>query len=252
MPDLREQEPIARKLLPIIYVLDTSGSMTGDRIAAVNAAMNETMEVLRDVSNNNPTAELKIGVLQFSSGAKWITDTGLVFMDDFFWNDLRAGGLTDMGSALKELDLKLSRKGFLDSEVGYKAPVIIFMSDGEPTDDYESALKKINENNKWFKLSSKIAMAVGDDANENVLKKIVGNSEAVIKVDDLETLKSLIRVVSVTSSQIGSKSRTDSNATGDIIDNIKREMGDDIQTTDKKKSTSKDTSDDDADDWIYM
>ena len=45
MPDIREQEKIARKLLPIIYVLDTSGSMDGDRIAAVNAAMNETMDV---------------------------------------------------------------------------------------------------------------------------------------------------------------------------------------------------------------
>ena len=38
MPDIREQEAIARKLLPIIYVLDTSGSMSGDCIAAVNSS----------------------------------------------------------------------------------------------------------------------------------------------------------------------------------------------------------------------
>lgn len=231
MPDIREQEKIARKLLPIIYVLDTSGSMDGDRIAAVNAAMNETMEVLRDVSNNNPTAELKIGVLQFSSGAKWITDSGLVFMDDFFWNDLKAGGLTDFGSALNELNKKMSRKEFLNSDVGYKVPVIIFMSDGEPTDDYESAIKKINASNKWFKASTKIAIAVGDDANIEVLQKIAGNKEAVIKVDDLETLKKSIRVVSVTSAMIGSKSKTDSDSTGDIMASIKEDMGNDVQTT---------------------
>ena len=229
MPDVKEQEKIARKLLPIIYVLDTSGSMSGDRIAAVNAAMNETIEVLRDVSENNPTAELKIGVLQFSSGAKWITDSGLVFMEDFYWNDLKAGGLTDVGSALNELHKKLSRKEFLDSEVGYKAPVIIFMSDGEPTDDYEAALKKINANNKWFKVSTKIAMAVGDGANLEVLQKIVGNREGVIQVDDLETLKKLIKVVSVTASQIGTQSRTDPNTTGEIMENVKTEMGKDIQ-----------------------
>lgn len=54
MPDIREQEAIARKLLPIIYVLDTSGSMSGDRIAAVNSAMNETMEVLRTSPRTTP------------------------------------------------------------------------------------------------------------------------------------------------------------------------------------------------------
>jgi len=162
MPLISDTEEISRKLLPIIYVLDTSGSMEGSRIAAVNAAMNETMEVLKDVSQKNPTAQLKIAVLQFSSGPQWVTDE-LVFMEDFYWNDLKAGGLTDFGSALNELNNKLSRKQFLISEVGFKAPVIIFMSDGEPTDDYESALNKIKSNNKWFKTATKIAIAVGDD-----------------------------------------------------------------------------------------
>lgn len=227
MPDIREQERPARKLLPIIYVLDTSGSMTGDRIAAVNQAMSETMEVLRDVSNNNPTAELKIGVMKFATGAEWITKSGLVFMEDFYWNDLKAGGLTDFGSALSELHKKLSRSEFLNSDVGYKAPVIIFMSDGEPTDDYESALKKIESSNKWYKIATKIAIAVGDDANLQILGNIAGNSEAVIKVDDLETLKKLIRVVSVTASMLGSVSRTNDNLTDDIINAISGEMGDD-------------------------
>lgn len=123
MPLPSETEKIARKLLPIIYVLDTSGSMEGSRIAAVNAAMNETMEVLKDVSSKNPTAELKIAVLQFSSGPQWVTE--ILFYGRFYWNDLKAGGLTDFGSALNELDNKLSRAQFLTSEVGFKAPVII-------------------------------------------------------------------------------------------------------------------------------
>lgn len=242
MPDIKEQEKIPRKLLPIIYVLDTSGSMSGDRIAAVNSAMTETVEVLRDVSNNNPTAELKIGVLQFASGAKWVTERGFVFMEDFYWNDLNAGGLTDFGSALKELHNKMSRTEFLNSDVGYKVPVIIFMSDGEPTDDYESALQKINENNKWFKVSTKIAIAIGDGANVEVLQKITGSPESVIAVDDLDTLKKLIRVVSVTASMIGTKSRTNFDNTKDTVKEVKVEMGNDIQITDGITSTQ--TSDD--------
>lgn len=249
MPNIGDQEKVARKLLPIIYVLDTSGSMEGDRIAAVNAAMNETMEVLRDVSSKNPTAELKIGVLQFSSNASWITNKGLVFMEDFFWNDLSAGGFTDLGSALKELNKKMSREEFLDSDVGYKVPVIIFMSDGEPTDTWEPELQKVNNSNKWFKASTKIAIAVGDDANTDVLKKVVGNSEAVIRVDDLEALKKLIRVVSVTASMIGGKSKTDTDSTSQIMEEVKGKMGDDVQPVGGPVTTPSGDSSDPADPW---
>lgn len=248
MPLPSDTEKISRKLLPIIYVLDTSGSMEGSRIAAVNAAMNETMEVLKDVSQKNPRAELKIGVLQFSTGPQWVTNE-LVFMEDFYWNDLKAGGLTDFGSALNELHNKLSREQLLVSEVGFLTPVIIFMSDGEPTDDYESALNKIKSNNKWFKTATKIAIAVGDDANLQVLQKIAGNNEAVIKVDDLESLKKLIRVVSVTASILVSKSRTDDDQTDKVMSQIAQDMGDEIQVMSEPEISQENNTQDSSDSW---
>jgi len=113
MPKIEDATAPARKILPIIYVIDTSGSMAGTRIAAVNQAMSETIDVLKDVSAKNPTAELKIGVLQFASGASWVTNEDeLVFMDDFYWNDLTAGGITDLGAAMNELHKKMSRTSF--------------------------------------------------------------------------------------------------------------------------------------------
>ena len=231
MPKITEGVKIARKTLPIIYVIDTSGSMTGTRIAAVNQAMNETIEVLKEVSAKNPTAELKIGVLQFASGASWVTsEDELVFMDDFFWNDLSAGGVTDLGAALDELFKKLSRSAFFNSEVGYKVPVLIFMSDGGPTDDYKSALRKIADNNKWFKASTKICLAIDDESDVEVLQEIAGcgdknkGIESVIKVDNMETLKKLIKVVSVTASMIGAKSRIDTDTTHDTIKAVKDGM----------------------------
>jgi len=216
MPSTKSK--IARKILPVIYVIDTSGSMSGTRISAVNQAMSETIDVLKEVSKKNPTAELKIGVLKFASGAEWITgEDDLVFMDDFYWSDLSAGGVTDLGSALNELFNKLSRSSLLKDDIGYKVPVIIFMSDGGPTDDYKSALLKINNNNNWYKAATKIALAIDDGTDIDVLAEITGNTESVIQVSDMETLKKLIKVVSVTASMIGSKSRTDSDSTGDIL-----------------------------------
>ena len=78
-------------------------------------------------------------------------------------------------------------------------PIIIFMSDGYPTDNWEKALQKITDKetgNKWFRYSTKIAFALGKDADVNTLSKIVGNKEAVIQTSDLETFKKMIKVVS--------------------------------------------------------
>ena len=95
---------------------------------------------------------------------------------------------------------------------GSFAPAIILLSDGGPTDDFESGLKKLKDNN-WFKAAIKIAIAIGDDADKDVLKRFTGTPEAVFTVHNIDALKQIIRVVAVTSSQIGSKSSTASDVT---------------------------------------
>ena len=70
MPKIEETTPPPRKLLPIIYVIDSSGSMAGGRISSLNEAMHETVDVLSEVSESNPSAELKIGVLKFATDAE--------------------------------------------------------------------------------------------------------------------------------------------------------------------------------------
>ena len=206
-----------KKVLPIIYAIDTSGSMSGDRISAVNEAMHDCEEVLREKASDLPESEIKIAALEFSSGAKWITKGGLVALEDFYWNDATAGGVTDLGEALKELDSKLSRSAFLVSETGFSLPVIIFMSDGGPTDNWKKELKAVTDNNRWFKDSRKVAIAIGYDADVEVLKELVGNSEAVIRTNDTEQLKDLIVAVSVSASLLAGQSRVAGDAKGDEI-----------------------------------
>lgn len=235
MPNINETSEIAKKVLPIIYVVDTSGSMSGDKIAKVNEALKDAADVLRDKVSDNPDAEIRVGVLTFSSGVQWtLGERGLVKVEDYFHNNLDAGGLTDLGAALDELNKKLSRSTLLNSDIGYNAPVLIFMSDGEPTDDWEKKFNKIVAENKWFKKSIKIAIAIGDDANKNVLAQVVGNKEAVISCDDTDILKKLIVRVSVSASTIGSKSHTTQNqnaAVSAIIDSAVSDVdsGADVQ-----------------------
>ena len=98
-----------------------------------------------------------------------------------------------------------NRKAFMGDVAGSFAPAIFLLSDGEPTDEYASSLAKLKENN-WFKKAIKVAVAIGEDANRDVLAEFTGNKEAVLTVHTPEALTKMIRFVSVTASQIGSKS----------------------------------------------
>ena len=199
-----ERVKIARRTMVLFFVVDTSGSMMGQKIGSVNDAIRETVPDLKDLSTNNPDAAIKIAAMQFDTNVNWLYPQP-IDSENFQWNGLQANGLTSFGAAQKELNHKLSKSQFLQEAAGSFAPVIILLSDGAPTDEYKSALEEIKKNN-WFKHAIKIAIAIGNDADKNVLVEFTGNSEAVLEVHNRAMLKAFIRFVSATSSQVNSKS----------------------------------------------
>ncbi|MDR1119984.1 MAG: VWA domain-containing protein [Dysgonamonadaceae bacterium] len=201
---LLDSESIPRRTMVLFFIVDTSGSMSGSKIGTANTAIAEIIPGLSDISKENADAQIKIAVLEFSSGAKWLYEKPIE-AESFRWNDLSAGGITDFGEACKMLNQKLSRNEFMQDAIGSFAPVIILLSDGEPTDNYRKELDALKSNN-WFKAGIKIAIAIGDDANQDVLKEFTGNIECVLIAHNPDMLKKMIRFVSVRASQIGSKS----------------------------------------------
>ena len=202
---------VPRRTMTLFFVIDTSGSMDGNKIGAVNDAVVNVLPMLDEISQTNPDAEIKVAALEFSSGTQWLyTEPKLA--SEFVWQDVKAGGLTSLGAACVELNNKLSRNGFMQAASGSFAPAIILLSDGGPTDDFQGGLSKLKSNN-WYKAAIKVAIAIGDDADKDVLKDFTGSSEAVFTVHNIEALKQIIRVVAVTSSQIGSKSSTAGDVT---------------------------------------
>ncbi len=221
---LDETVEIPRRTMTLFFMVDTSGSMSGRKIGAVNESIQEVLPMINDISAANPDAEIKVAALQFSSGTSWVYDEPKL-ASDFVWQDVSAMGSTDLGEACRELCSKLSKSGFMKSASGSYAPAIILLSDGEPTDDFDSGLAKLQENN-WFKHAIKIAIAIGDDANKEKLAQFTGTSEAVFPVHNIDALKKMIRIVAVTSSQVGSQSSSvgDENKQGRTIDLIKDEI----------------------------
>lgn len=203
-----ERESVPRKTVMLFFIIDTSGSMAGTRIGAVNSAIEQTLEKLREMNADSADAEIEVALLEFSSGARWLTPNGPMKVENYYWSDLDADGLTAMGEAFRMLEEKLHKgSGFMQRASGSYAPVLFLMSDGEPNDDYKTHLTRL-QNNSWFKASTKVALAIGDEANDFVLREFTGSSEAVVKVPSGtnagEKLAKMVRFIAITSSQVAS------------------------------------------------
>lgn len=198
-------DKLPRKTLTVFFLIDTSGSMAGGKISSLNVAIRDTLPMLEQISSENTDTEIKIAALQFASGCDWMYPRPLP-VEDFEWNDLEATGLTSLGAAYQELQKKLSQtSGFMQEANASCAPVMILFSDGVPTDDAKHGLDHLKENN-WYKAAIKIAVAIGDDTNKDVLKEFANNNgEAVLTVHNINDLKKMIYLVSVTASQVASK-----------------------------------------------
>ena len=93
---------LASRPLHFFWIVDCSGSMYGEKIGTVNNAIQSVIPEMVDVADNNPNAQLLIRTLQFSTGASWVT-TSPIPVEEFAWDDLEAGGVTDLGKAFELL-----------------------------------------------------------------------------------------------------------------------------------------------------
>ena len=204
---LNDFDSMPRRTMHLFFLVDTSGSMHGQKIGAVNDAIRNVLPIVNDLSENNADAEIKVAALIFSDGCEWLFSE-VKNASDFEWIDQDACGGTDLGEACKKLEKVLHHSsGWMGTGSGSLAPVFILLSDGGPTDDFDSGVAELWKNN-WFKAGIKVAIAIGEDADDDVLAKFTGSKERVYRVHDVETLKKVIRVVTVSSTTVGSKTST--------------------------------------------
>ena len=207
-------EGIARQELNLIFVIDNSGSMSGEKIGAVNNAIRDVMAIMPEIQDDTSDAVIKINALVFSDKAKWLYESPQS-IDKFLWKDISTEGGTNLSHAYDCLSDYLCKqsKGGKMPDLGGLAPIIILMTDGMPTSyDWEKHLIDLKKKG-WFKISLKYALSIGIDSEEamDVLVKFTGNPETVLKVYTAEALRQVIKVIAVTASKIKSQSANISN-----------------------------------------
>ena len=193
------------RALPVFLLVDVSGSMSGEKIATVNTALREMIATFRNIKN--PKGIIKLCIITFGNNeAKVIKPLSIIKQEDAF--ELTAGGGTPMGMAFEKLNELINDETIITKR-DY-TPTAILISDGLPTDfrgakdSVESIISSwgpLNELVNEEKRSSKIirlATGIGDDADYNVLKAFVNNSEIpVIKANDNGTITNFFKWVTM-------------------------------------------------------
>jgi len=149
MPDL-EQVPFAgvefadnpEPRCPCVLLLDTSGSMSGTKIAVLNSGLETFAEELR--SDAMAAKRVEVAIVTFGPVQ---TVQQFVTADAFQAPTLVASGDTPMGAAIQTaVDLVAGRKAaFKANGIGYYRPWVFLITDGAPTDDISAAISAIRE-----------------------------------------------------------------------------------------------------------
>lgn len=177
--------PTRRRPYPVVFLLDTSGSMADDgKIAVLNEAVSGSLDLLRSIDDAD--LEIWCAVIGFGSGAK--TLAGWTPIGDLALPPLTAGGETALGDALERL-VALLDDGALPGVP--HPPALVLVSDGQPTDDYQSKLRRL-ETDQRFALALRLGIRIGADCDVEHLRSFTGAMSSVFTISEIVTLSDLM------------------------------------------------------------
>ena len=182
--------------LPVIIAVDKSGSMGANgKIEALNIALKDFINSIKDEDSNK--AEIHVSVFSFGGEAA-MCDIPLAPISEIDIPIFQAQGRTPMGKAFELLKALIEDKEQIPSR-SYK-PTIVLLTDGIPTDDFLFSMNNfINEgrSSKAFR----IAMAIGDDADQDMLSKFVSSPEYLVMGESARDIRKFFRFVTMSVTQ---------------------------------------------------
>jgi uncharacterized protein YegL len=164
--------------LPVYLLLDTSGSMSGEPIEAVKNGVQVMISSLRQNPQAIETAF--ISVITFDTAAQQLIP--LTDLASFQMVDIKASGTTALGDALKLVANKIDNEvaKTTTEQKGDWKPLVFIMTDGIPTDDWQSGMTEFKKRKTAFT----VACAAGNGADANILKQITEN---VVSLDTADS-----------------------------------------------------------------
>jgi uncharacterized protein YegL/uncharacterized Zn-finger protein len=158
--------------LPVFLILDISDSMIGEPHRYLEAGVEALTRKLRQDPQALETVYLSIIV--FAGQVKTIVP--LIDLPTFYPPKLPIGSGTSVGAALEHLMTEIDKTVIptTPTRKGDWKPVIYFLTDGKPTDKYQDAMKKWQE--QYAKRCQMIVIGLGQYADLSALATIANDT----------------------------------------------------------------------------
>jgi len=176
--------PAAR--VPVVVLLDTSSSMSGEPIAELNTGINR---FFAEVRNDDAAAmSADIAIVTFNSTAHVAHGFAPVYDYPDVLDPIEAGGQTATGPALELAERLLAEREAEYAKVGlpHFKPWCICLTDGRPCPDrgWREPAKRFRERAERGDLTY-LCVGVGEDINEETLAELSASEPGVIRLRDL-------------------------------------------------------------------
>jgi Ca-activated chloride channel family protein len=175
----------------VYLVVDTSGSMSGNKLATTQEALQAFIEQIKGGTE-------RVGLITFDSSFYEINE-----LDELRFNrsqllasvgGLEAAGDTALIDAVAHAHYRLQSLG--DSE---RINAIVVMTDGRENSSFTSLDELVHEINTGTQFGIPViifCIAFGDDADTDPLETIADASGGQVRTGDLETIRGLYKIVS--------------------------------------------------------
>ncbi|MCI5056834.1 MAG: VWA domain-containing protein [Flavobacteriales bacterium] len=163
--------------LPVFFVVDVSESMAGEPINKVEEGIRTIITELK----KDPYAleTVYVSIIVFAGKAKTLVP--LTDIISFYPPKFSIGAGTGYGNVLRHLRSEMEsnvKQTTLEAKGDWK-PIVFFMTDGNPTDNYVIDLGAWEQTYK--DKTNTVIISIGDNANPGILKRI---SEQILAFDE--------------------------------------------------------------------
>ena len=190
MASLRDFTAAKPRPLPVIILADVSGSMGADgKIDALNTAIADMIAAFSD--ETTARAEIHVSVITF--GAQVQRHVPLQPAHEVQWAPMQASGRTPLGQALTLTAELLEDRDAIPGRA-YR-PTLVLVSDGIPTDDWRAGLDRLLQGRG--KKVDRMALAIGGDADEAMLRAFLENPEMLFRAEDAGRIGDFFRFVTM-------------------------------------------------------
>jgi uncharacterized protein YegL len=183
------------KPLPVVLLLDTSGSMYGDKISSLNQAVRKMLATFR--KEESQASEFLVSIVTFGGTATLYRSPACA--SELAYTDLNADGSTPLGAAIDIAKALIEDREETPSRA-YR-PLVVLVSDGVPTDPWEDKLDQFIQEGRSAKCD-RMALGIGQEAyagpgRETLERFIAGTGHQVFEAQDAGEIHNFFKFVTM-------------------------------------------------------